>query len=110
VPNSEIRKSVVIDYVKACEPLKGRLILTSTRDLACRTDSTAVRVQPETHEQMRIECRPSSLPLHGPDRGKKTGEVKSTDELPDRASGMIVIDQPFNVHSMPTHLTTIYAT
>jgi hypothetical protein len=58
---------------------------------------------------MRIECRPSSLALHGPDWGKKTGKVKSTDELPDRASWMIVLDQLLNVHSMPTHLTTIYA-
>jgi hypothetical protein len=59
---------------------------------------------------MRIECRPSSVALHGPDRGKKTDEIKSTDELPDRASWMILLDQPLNVHSMPTHLTTTYTT
>lgn len=108
--DSEVRQRVMVDDVESGQPLKWGFVFTAPRDLACRTDSATVRIQPQADEQSRIRCRTPRLSLNRSNRSQKTGEIKSAYKIPNCPGWMIVLNQTLDINHVPAHLLTIYMT
>jgi hypothetical protein len=56
---AKISERMIVDRLHAGEPLVGRIVLTEAGDLSCGACALTVGIDPDAHEQPRIEGRGS---------------------------------------------------
>jgi hypothetical protein len=85
VGDPEIRQRVRAQTLHPRQPLIGRIVLAEPLDGARRADATAVAIDPEAHEQLRIQRRTPRGPFDGPHPVCERRQIYLADKLPDRA-------------------------
>jgi hypothetical protein len=102
------RKRAITDRRQRAQPLKGRLVFAPPRHLARRTDAAAVGIQPETDQDLRVGVIAPRPPLHRGDGGIIPAQIQPPHQLPNRARGVIFLNQPLHLDGAQHHLAAIH--
>jgi len=94
--------------VQRAQPLKRRFIFTPPRHLARRTDAATVGVQPEADQNLRVGVIAPRPPLHRGDFGIIAAQIQPPDQLPNRARGVIFLNQSLHLDGAQHHLAAIH--
>ena len=101
-------KRAVADPRQRAQPLKGRLVFAPPRHLAPRTDAAAIGIQPETDQDLRVGMIAPRPPLHRGDGGIIAAQIQPPHQLPNRARGVICLNQPLHLDGPHHHLAAIH--
>lgn len=104
---TETGQRPLADRLQPAQPLAARFVLALSRQLARRTDPTAVGVNPQADQQLRVGVFPPGAPFHRLDPRVIEARVKPPDQLPDQARGVICLDQPFDIDAAQNKLLSI---
>jgi hypothetical protein len=97
----------VADRLQSAEPLAAGLVLALPRQLACRTHSPAVNVNPQADQQLRVGVLTPGTPFHRLDLRVIEAQVQAANQLPDQARTVIFVDQTFDIDAAEHKLLAI---
>src|SRR6266850_5471404 len=97
----------MVDLSQPAEPLEGWLISAAACELTCRTDPSAVGINPQTHQQPRIPWRAPRAAFNRLNGRIEPLQLQTTHQLPDSSGRMVRLNEPFDIQHLPGQLTTI---
>ena len=100
----EVGEGVVVDAHPAAQPAVGVVLLAQAREGACRAHPLTRRVQPQRHQDGRVDGRPARVALDGPDAGVEGGQVEPFGERPHQACPVVGGQQRVEVDRAEHHL------
>src|SRR5712692_201882 len=106
--HAEVRQGVMIHRLQTRQPLIGRMIFAAPLDLARRTHTLAVGVNPQTDQQLRIESRPPRFTFHRLDRRAEPAQVQPPHQLPNCSRRVVGFNQLLHIHRPQHHLPAIH--
>src|SRR5271156_2934583 len=95
------------DQLQSAQPLAARLMLTLTRQLARRTDTTAIGVQPQADQQPRVGVLASRVSFHCGNLLMIATQIQPPHQLPDRSHAMVFVDKLLDIHASQYKLLPI---
>ncbi len=104
---TEAGQRPMTDRLQAAQPLATRFVLALSRQLTCRTHSTAVRVNPQADQQLRVGVLPPGAPFHRLDLRVIKAQIQAADQLPDQACAMILVDELFHIDAAQHQLLSV---
>src|SRR6202035_1769898 len=104
---TEAGQRPVADRLQPAQPLAARLVLALSRQLARRTNATAVGVNPQADQQLRVGVLPPGAPFHCLDLRVIVAQVQAADQLPDQTRTMIFVDQLLDIDAAQHKLLSI---
>jgi hypothetical protein len=106
-PGCNLDRPKSLPYLLSSGLLAARLVLALSRQLARRTNATAVPVNPQADQQLRIGVLPPGAPFHRLDLREIKAQIQSSDQLPDQTRAMIFVDQPLDIDAAQHKLISI---
>ena len=97
----------VADRLQPAQPLAPRLVLTLPRQFARRTDPTAIRVNPQADQQLRIGVLSPSPPFDRLNLRVVAAQVQPADQLPDQTCAVVFVDQLLDIDAAQYKLLSI---
>jgi hypothetical protein len=104
---AEVRQPVVVHRHPATNPSVGDVVLAQPGQLPSGSDTIHGRVEPQGHENPRINRVPPSPALHGPNLFVQLAQVQPLDILPDQTCPMVFRQQAVQTGHLHHHLMTL---
>src|ERR1700691_4174190 len=106
--HTKIRQRVVVHFLQSRQPLESRIKLAPSRHFPRRSHPLAVGVDPQTDQQLRIECRTPAFFGTALDGLIKGPQVQPPHQRPNSSRRMVFADEAFHIHGSPAHLLPVH--
>jgi len=103
----KIGQRVIVHRHAPADPPVRIVFLAQPRHRPRAAHALERRVQPQRHENRRVDRRATGVPLHGLDLGIEWPQVQPLDELPDHAGAVLGGQQPLQVRRAQFQLLAI---
>jgi hypothetical protein len=99
---------VVVHFLQLRQPLERGIVPTAPCHFPCRTNPSAIGLDPQTDQQLRIQRRPPAFlrtALHG---SIKRTQVQPPYQDSNGSRRMVFVDEFLHIHGPPTHLLSVH--
>src|SRR6059036_1474044 len=104
--DAKIRQRVIVDHFHPRQPLISRVILTQPRNLARRTDSILIGIDPQTDQHLGIPHRSARFSFQRANLGIEGLHIQLPHQLPDRSHRMLLADKRLYIHRAQQQLVS----